>query len=256
MTGRLPPGDLEKNLLALPARFGGLGIVNPVQLSSVKYDASTRVTSPLQSLLLSQSGLCSDDVQSTQLSLRSAVKSSKSNAIVSTKDALIEQAPPSLKRALELVPDKGASNWLTVLPVQEHGFALHKTAFHGAIALRYGWDPVRLPNHCSSRIKFSIEHAFSCPKGGFPTIRHNEIHDLTASLLTEVCHEVQVEPTLQPISGESFDYATLNTEYEAHLDVSMNGFWGGRCEKSFVDVKVSNLYVPANRSSKSNLSSS
>jgi len=47
-----------------------------------------------------------------------------------------------LKRALELTSEKGASNWLTVLPVQEHGFSLHKTAFHDAIALRYGWDPI------------------------------------------------------------------------------------------------------------------
>jgi len=27
-----------------------------------------------------------------------------------------------------------------------------------------------------------------------PFIRHNEIYDLTANLLTEVCHEVHVEP--------------------------------------------------------------
>jgi len=27
----------------------------------------------------------------------------------------------------------------------------------------------------------------SCPKDGFPSICHKEIHDLTASLLTEVC---------------------------------------------------------------------
>ena len=39
VTGRLPPGDLQRNLLALPPRFGGLGIVDPVQLSSVEYDA-------------------------------------------------------------------------------------------------------------------------------------------------------------------------------------------------------------------------
>ena len=36
---------------------------NPVQLSSLEYDASTKVTGPLQSLLLSQSGVCSDDVR-------------------------------------------------------------------------------------------------------------------------------------------------------------------------------------------------
>ena len=37
-------------------------------------------------------------------------------------------------------------------------------------------------------------------KGGFPIIRHNEIRDLTATLLTEVCSEVSIEPELQPCS--------------------------------------------------------
>ena len=60
---------------------------------------------------------------------------------------------------------------------------------------------------------------------------------------------MQVEPTLQPIFGESFDHATLNTEDGAHLDVCMNDFWGGRCEKFYVDVKVFNPHAPTNRSS-------
>jgi len=47
--------------------------------------------------------------------------------------AINAQASPSLKRALELASKWGASNWLTVLSVQEHGFTLHKTAFHDAI---------------------------------------------------------------------------------------------------------------------------
>ena len=34
---------------------------------------------------------------------------------------------------------------------------------------------------------------------------------------------MQVEPTLQPLSGEHFDHATLNTEDGARLDVAMNG---------------------------------
>ena len=39
------------------------------------------------------------------------------------------------------------------------------------------------------------------------------------------------------------------TEDGARLDVSMNGFWGGRCEKSYVNVKVFNPHAPTNRSS-------
>ena len=113
-------------MLTLPVRLGGLGITsyNPVQLSSVEYDASTKVTEPLQSLLLSQTGVCSADVRSTQLSLRSAVQHLKSVVMTSTKEALLDQAPPSLKGALELASEWGASNWLTVLPVQEHGMLL------------------------------------------------------------------------------------------------------------------------------------
>ena len=63
-----------------------------------------------------------------------------------------------------------------------------------------------------------------------------------------MCHEVQVEPTLQPLSGEHFDHTTLNTEDGAHLNVAMNGFWGSRCEKSYVDIKVFNPHAPTNRS--------
>ena len=33
-------------------------------------------------------------------------------------------------------------------------------------------------------------------------MRHNEIRDVTANLLTEVCHDVRSEPELQPLSGE------------------------------------------------------
>ena len=48
----------------------------------------------------------------------------------------------------------------------------------------------------------AIEHALSCPCGGFPSIRHNELHDITAQLLTETCHGVGIEPPLQPLGGE------------------------------------------------------
>ena len=75
-------------------------------------------------------------------------------------------------------------------------------------------------------VKFTTELSFSCAKGGFPSIRHNEIHDLTANLLTEVGHEVQVEPHLQPITGEQFPLASSNVNDGPRLDISVNGFWG------------------------------
>ena len=60
-----------------------------------------------------------------------------------------------------------------------------------------------------------------------PSLSHNEIRDLTACLLTEVCHQVQVEPVLQPVSNPgSFTLSTANTQEGTRLDIAMNGFWG------------------------------
>ncbi len=69
-----------------------------------------------------------------------------------------------------------------------------------------------LPTNCDCGKAFSTEHALSCAKGGFPTIRHNEIRDLTADLLTEVCNDVRIEPDLQPITEETLRHATANTQ--------------------------------------------
>jgi len=87
------------------------------------------------------------------------------------------------KRSVKLAMGKGSPNWLTVLPITEHGFTLHKDVFRDALALHYGWTPERLLPKCECGVTSSVDHAFSCPKGGFPPIRHNEIRDLTAALL-------------------------------------------------------------------------
>ncbi len=106
-----------------------------------------------------------------------------------------------------------------------------------------------VPDNCFCGTKFSIEHSLSCPKGGFPTLRHNEIRDLTAKLLTEVCHDVRIEPVLQPLTGEILSGASAITSDGARLDIAASGFWGGRREKTFMDVRVFNPHAPSNRQS-------
>ena len=47
--------------------------------------------------------------------------------------------------AASLAQEKGTSSWLTALPVQAHGFFLHKTAFRDALAYdMVGFPPVYL----------------------------------------------------------------------------------------------------------------
>ena len=83
-----------------------------------------------------------------------------------------------------------------------------------------------MPQTCVCGKPFCEEHAFTCPCGGFPSIRHNEVRDLTASLLSEVCSDVGVEPALQPLDGEPLQFATANSEDGARLDVVARDFWG------------------------------
>ena len=43
----------------------------------------------------------------------------------------------TLKKIVKIAQDKGASTWLTTLPIAEHGFDLHKGAFQDALCLGY-----------------------------------------------------------------------------------------------------------------------
>ena len=47
VTGRSPCSEVKRALLALPARLGGMGLVNPVAVCDHEYEASKQVTAPL-----------------------------------------------------------------------------------------------------------------------------------------------------------------------------------------------------------------
>ena len=55
------------------------------------------------------------------------------------------------------------------------------------------------------------------------------------------------EPHLQLLTGETMTHRSANTEAGARLDVAMYGFWGGRFEKAFLDVRVFNPSAQSNR---------
>ena len=144
--------------------------------------------------------------------------------------------------------EKGSSSWLSVLPLEEHGFYLHKGEFRDVLCLRYGWRPTNMPQLCNCGTQFTVDHAMICHMGGFPTIRHNEIRDITASLLTEVCHNVATEPAFQPLTGERMNARTANSDGGARLDIHARGFWN-RAQDAFFDVRIFYPNASSNRSS-------
>ena len=202
-------------------------------------------TSSASALDLAHSSARSGDVtvcvrkfNSVSTALQRDVHKQNRDKTTASAASLRATIPKSRQHAMDLAQERGASSWLTTLPLEEFGLTFHKGAFRDAIALRYGWQPALTPSTCACGTSFSVEHALSCPMGGFPILRHNEVRDLTAKLMSEVCHDVCIEPTLQQITGEALSGASAITEDGARLDVAANGFWGGCFERAFFDVRV------------------
>ena len=85
------------------------------------------------------------------------------------------------------------------------------------------------------------------PERWLPYIQHNEVCDVIGSWLSEVCHDLSIEPHSQPIRGELLAGASANTQHGTKLDIAANGFWGGRFKRTYFDVRVFNSHAPTNR---------
>ena len=206
LTGR-SISDAKRSLFSLPIRLGGLGIGNPKLLSDSQFDSSVKITSTLVALIVQQESHFSIDTLEAQRLAKSEVVRATHQAQADFAASLHQPLSADLQRIMALSSEKGASSWLSALPVNEHSFALHKSAFRDALCLCYGWLPSGLPTQCVCGKGFSVDHAMNCPTGGYPTLIHNELRDFTADALSEVCSGVCVEPSLQNLSGKTLIYS-------------------------------------------------
>ena len=69
---------------------------------------------------------------------------------------------------------------------------------------------------------------------------HNEVRDLTARLLDRVAHDVTIDSSLQPLTGEQVRYHTAVRQDQGRLDVVASGLYGGWYERSYLDFRVFN----------------
>ena len=113
------------------------------------------------------------DVMQDQQIANVTARTSRNSHTFNTATQLIERLSPSLKRSMEIASEKGASSWLTALPITEHGFALHKGAFRDIDTT--GNQPNSLRAAVVATLLPSITSSCSCPTGGLPTLRHNEL---------------------------------------------------------------------------------
>ena len=231
--------DLERELLSLPARMGGLGIAKPTEECLFSHTNSMSVSAPLVRLIKRQMfEFNSRELSSEVKSLRAAVDKESDLRATKKMETVIENASPELTKAVSAASVKGASSWVTAAPSFDHGTVLHKGEFVDACYIRYGWTLLNLPLTCGCGATFSVQHALDCQLGGLRTIQHNEVRDTLAQCMREAgLTTVEVEPQLQPLSGEVFEYKSANKEDDARSDIKCCGFWSPM-RQAYFDVKV------------------
>ena len=121
--------ETERDLLALPVRMGGLGPLNPVNQSRQEYEASIKATAPLMRQIAKQAvePLNDEDVAGAQRCARQE----KADSARRDLDSVTRPLPLKTQRAVEFIKDKGASSWLSVIPLKEMNFTLNQERVKG-----------------------------------------------------------------------------------------------------------------------------
>ena len=94
-----------------------------------------------------------------------------------------------------------------------------------------------LPTSCLCGYKFDIQLNMSYKKASFIYKRHNNLRNLTANMMSEVCKDTEVEPKLTPLSGEELHSRTSSSSNEARVDIRTRGFWKWG-QQTFFDLRV------------------
>ena len=150
----------------------------------------------------------------------------------------------SLQHAMGLAKEKGASSWLTSLPLEELGFTLHKSTFRDAIALRYGWQPLHTPTTCACGTTFSVGARTIMSKEWFSQQYDTMKSETLRQIWCPQCvHRTNLTANHWRGSLRHFGI----TEDGARLDIAASGFWGEHFERAFFDMRIFNLHAPSNR---------
>ena len=240
------PCQAMRDLLALPSRLGGIGLINPVKWGMVQQANSAAVSQPLSEAIIRQRGDMSIVTQA-QHAIKARLLRQQRTQQRNEADDIICKLSNTQQKCARAAQEKGSSAWLAAIPITRMGFSLHKGEFWDALCLRYGWELRFTPQNCRCGAPFETNHVLTCMQGGFHTIRHNDVRDTIATILQEVCHEVTTEPSLQPLNGEILP-PSANKDDHARLDIKVRGFWNGS-QDAYFDVRVFHPFAPSYQAS-------
>ena len=243
--------QIEREILSLPARNGGLGISNPMETAPHAFDDSIKITKELRERIKNQSWFPPNinymKEEKKKVIKKKRERDKKKLLHLKEKVKIPTQKPEDqpLLKMLESASAKGSSNWLTSLPLQDENRALNKGEFRDALALRYGWRPNNLPQRCACGASNTIAHCLDCKIGGYVSMRHNQTRNTFANLLQKAgCKDVMIEQQLLPVEGELDNIKGAEKGDEARMDVTALGFWGA-WQRAFFDIRVFDPFAPS-----------
>ena len=126
---------MRRQLLALPCRLGGMGLINPTDVAGEQFESSHTITSSLVSQILEIKYGLEDHFYIEMKSKKIEIAQRRRTKQESTASDLLDHLTGKLKRNVQFAQEKGASIWLTSLTPESHGFALNRSEFQNAIAL-------------------------------------------------------------------------------------------------------------------------
>ena len=128
-----------------------------------------------------------------------------------------------MQRAINQTRGKGSSHWFNALPIEGQYFKLNKGEFYDILRLRYNKQLKTQPSNFPCGSTHDVCHALSHGRGDVVIMRHHDIGDITASMLNEICKDVEIEPRLQPVTSEQMHYRTATSGDEARLSTKDRG---------------------------------
>ena len=91
-----------RDLLALPARLGGIALTNPTSIAEVEFSASTKVSDPLKDAIFQQCFEYQGDVIHNQVEDKGEVCRMKHERSMEAADSLKQSLSVSLQRSMDL----------------------------------------------------------------------------------------------------------------------------------------------------------
>ena len=135
--------DIERRMLALPYRYGGLGIRNPVAVCDGEYAASRQITQQLADLIVEQETDISRLDRERMADQKKERKQKKNNL-----EEIMAGMDAKSVRLFRATQEKGASAWLSAMPIKRLGYTVNNQEFRDGVCLRYGWRVENMPSIC------------------------------------------------------------------------------------------------------------